>query len=202
MKLAASHSKIKKQKMNKIFLFLILSYSSLTFAQKVYKIENISWTYEMPKNYLYQTDNFSQIVKTGEKFLENDKNLNLNPDEDILFSIIKNKDSNFNIIISSYLSNNNIKRFGIEEYINKLIDFFKEKFKELETPISISKEKIEIDGKVFYIIKNVVSNPQKKYTTYMFIGEIANKELQISSIIDNEVDEKLITESILSSKFK
>lgn len=188
--------------MNKIFLFLILSYSSLTFAQKVYKIENISWTFEMPKNYLYQTDNFSQILKTGEKFLENDKNLNLNPDEDILFSIIKNNDSNFNIIISSYLSNNNIKRFGIEEYINKLIDVFKEKFKELETPISISKEKIEIDGKVFYIIKNVVSNPQKKYTTYMFIGEIANKELQISSIIDNEVDEKLITESILSSKFK
>ena len=54
----------------------------------------------------------------------------------------------------------------------------------------------------FYKIKNVILNPQKKYTTYMFIGEIANKELQISSVIDNEVDEKLIIESILNSKFK
>ena len=36
----------------------------------------------------------------------------------------------------------------------------------------------------------------------MFIGEIANKELQISSVIDNEVDEKLIIESVLNSKFK
>ena len=188
--------------MNKIFLFLILLLSNITFAQKVYKIENISWTYEMPQKYFYQTDNFSQIVTIGEKFLENDKNLNLNPEEDILFSIAKEKDSNFNIIISSYLSKNNIKKFGIDEYLNKLIEVYKEKYTELGTPISISKEKIEIDGKIFYKIKNVILNPQKKYTTYMFIGEIANKELQISSVIDNEVDEKLIIESVLNSKFK
>lgn len=187
--------------MNKILFSLIL-FTNITFAQKVYKVENISWTYEMPKNYFYQTDNFSQIISTGEKFLENDKTLKLNPEEDILFSIAKEKDSNFNIIISSYLSNNNIRKFGIEEYISKLKEVFENKYKELETPINISTEKIEIDGKVFYKIKNIISNPQKKYTTIMFIGEIGNKELQISSIIDNEMDEKLITESILKSKFK
>lgn len=188
--------------MNKIFLSLMLLFSNIIFAQKIYKIENIYWKYEIPKNYFYQTDNFSQIVKKGEKFLENDKNLNLNPNEDILFSIAKEKDTNFNIIISSYLSNNNIKTFGIDEYINKLIEVFKEKYKELETPINISSEKIEIDGIVFYKIKNIILNPQKKYTTLMFIGEIANKELQISSVIDNEIDERIITESILKSKFK
>ena len=188
--------------MNKFLLFLILLLSNTTFSQKVYKIENTSWTYEIPKNYFYQTDNFSQIISSGEKFLENDKTLNLNPDEDILFSIAKEKESNFNIIISSYLSNNNIKRFGLTQYINKLKEMFEEKYKELGTPINISSEKIEIDGKVFYKIKNVISNPQKKYTTYMFIGEIANKELQISIVIDNEVDEKLIIASILNSKFK
>lgn len=177
--------------MNKIFLFLILLISNITFAQKVYKIENISWRYEMPKNYFYQTDNFSQIISAGDKFLENDKTLNLNPDEDILFSIAKENDSNFNIIISTYLSDNNIKRFGLTEYISKLKEMFEEKYKELDTPINITTEKIEIDGKVFYKIKNIISNPQKKYTTLMFIGQIANKELQISSIFDNEVDEKL-----------
>jgi hypothetical protein len=188
--------------MKKIFLFIIILLSNISFSQKIYKIENITWTYQMPKEYFYQTDNFSQIVTTGGKFLENDKNLNLNPNEDILFSIAKEKDSNFNIIMSSYLSDNNIKRFGIDEYINKLVEVFKEKYKELETPISISKEKVEIDGKVFYKIKNVISNPQKKYTKFMFIAEIANKELQISSVIDNEVDEKIIIDSILNSTFK
>ncbi len=188
--------------MNKILLFLILLFSNITFAQKVYKIENVFLTFEMPQNYFYKTDNFSQIILTGEKFIENDKTLNLNPEEDILFSIAKEKDSNFNIIISSYLSGSNIKRFGLTEYVSKLKKMFEEKYKELETPINISTEKIEIDGKVFYKIKNVISNPQKKYTTLMFIGQIANKELQISSVVDNEVDEKIITESILKSKFK
>ncbi|GGD24918.1 hypothetical protein [Flavobacterium orientale] len=188
--------------MNRIFFYLILLFANITFAQKNYKIGNISWTYEIPKNYFYQTDNFSQITTTGEKFLENDTNLNLDPEEDILFAIAKEKDSNFNIIMSSYLSGNNIKKFGINEYINKLIELFEEKYKELETPINISKEEIEIDGKVFYKIKNIISDPQKKYTTFLLIGEISNKELQILYVIDNEVDEKLITESILKSKFK
>ncbi|UPT71177.1 MAG: hypothetical protein M0D53_01835 [Flavobacterium sp. JAD_PAG50586_2] len=186
--------------MNKLFLLLL--FSNLIFAQKIYKIETISWSYEKPKNYFYKTDNFSKIVKTGEKLLEDDKRLNLNPEEDILFSIAKEKDSNFNIIMSSYLSNKNIKTYGMDEYINKLVKLVKEKYKDLETPINITKEKIQIDGKVFYVIKNIVSNPKKKYTTCMYIGEIANKELQITSVIDNIIDEKLITESILNSKFK
>lgn len=188
--------------MNRFLLFLILLLSNTTFAQKIYKIENISWTYEIPKKYFYKADNFSQIISTGEKFLENDKRLDLNPDEDILFSIAKEKESNYNIVISSYLSNDNIQRFGLTGYISIVKGIFEEKYRELETPINISTEKIEIDGKVFYKIKNVISNPQKKYTTYMFIGEIANKELQISSAIDNEFDEKLIIDSILNSKFK
>ena len=188
--------------MNKLLFPLILLFSNLIFAQKNYKIENVSWTYETPKNYVYKTDNFSQIIEKGEKLLEKDKELNLKPEEDILFSIAKEKDSIFNIVISSYLSNKNIKTFGLDNYIKELIKVFENNYAELNTPIEISSEKIEIDGKVFYKIKNVISNSQKKYTTYMFIGEIANKELQISSVIDNEIDEKLIIESIIKSKFK
>ena len=183
-----------------IISFFLIANSSV--AQKVYKVDCVSWIYEKPENYNYQTDNFSEIVNLGESFLNNEKNLNLNPEEDILFSITKEENVNFNIIISSYLSNNNIKTFGLDEYITELINVFKEKYKELGTPINITKEKIQIDGKVFYVIKNIISNPEKNYTTYMYIGEIGNKELQITTVIDNPIDEKLITQSILNSKFK
>ena len=201
---ALNNSSLKNQiQMKKSILIILLSLiTNSIFAQKVYKVDSISWIYEKPENYIYQTDNFSEIVSVGENFLKNDKTINLNPDEDILFSITKEENANFNIIISSYLSNNNIKAFGFDEYIAELINVFKEKYKELETPINITKEKIQIDGRVFCVIKNVISNPQKNYTTYMYIGEIGNKELQITTVIDNPTDEKIINDSILNSKFK
>ena len=201
---ALKNSSFKNQiqmKKNILIISFFLIANSI-FAQKVYKVDCVSWIYEKPENYNYQTDNFSEIVNLGESFLNNEKNLNLNPEEDILFSITKEENVNFNIIISSYLSNNNIKTFGLDEYITELINVFKEKYKELGTPINITKEKIQIDGKVFYVIKNIISNPEKNYTTYMYIGEIGNKELQITTVIDNPIDEKLITQSILNSKFK
>ena len=201
---ALKNSSFKNQiqmKKNILIISFFLIANSI-FAQKVYKVDCVSWIYEKPENYNYQTDNFSEIVNLGESFLNNEKNLNLNTEEDILFSITKEENVNFNIIISSYLSNNNIKTFGLDEYITELINVFKEKYKELGTPINITKEKIQIDGKVFYVIKNIISNPEKNYTTYMYIGEIGNKELQITTVIDNPIDEKLITQSILNSKFK
>src|SRR5690606_36029907 len=99
---ALKNSSFKKQRQMKkniliISLFLI---ANSIFAQTVYKVNSVSWIYEKPEKYFYQTDNFSEIVNLGESFLNNEKNLNLNPDEDLLFSITKEENINFNIIIS------------------------------------------------------------------------------------------------------
>src|SRR5690606_41421063 len=84
-----------QMKKNILIISFFLIANSI-FAQKVYKVDCVSWIYEKPENYNYQTDNFSEIVNLGESFLNNEKNLNLNPEEDILFSITKEENVNFN----------------------------------------------------------------------------------------------------------
>lgn len=188
--------------MKTYLIIVLLALSYLSFGQKTYKIENVTWLYSKPETYLYKADNFSEIIKEGEEKLKNNENLNLNAEDQMLFSITKSEDSNFNILIANYLAGNNFKRFTLDGYADKLVDFFKQQFEELKSPAEVTKQKLSIDNKEFYRIKSVVSNSEKKYTAYMFVGIVGNKELDISIVVDNAIDEKILIDSVLNSKFK
>lgn len=108
-------------------LFLLIP--NLIFCQKLYEIGQTKWIYSSPESYIYRTDNFSEVAEVGQKVLKQQENVNLDTDEKILFSLAKDQESTFNIIFSSYLSNENIQNFGAEIYSDKLMDIFKKNFR-------------------------------------------------------------------------
>lgn len=189
--------------MNSIIKILFLLVSNLILAQKEYNIGNMSWTYEKPPTYLFKKDNFAEAAKKGKEIFEQkaDSHYNLNPEDTVLFSIAKDENSDFNILVSNYLTDDNIKNFGFEGYTEELIKIFTNLYYYLKIETEVTKEKIEIDGQEFYIIKNTISLPDKNYKQYLYVGKIGNKELQISTTFDDEIDEKLLLDSILNSKF-
>lgn len=189
--------------MKKIYIILFFLSSIIGFSQNNYRIQNRIWTFEKPKNFVIKVDNFIDLVKTGEDFLEKDERLNLKVEETILLSIAQKDTTSNNLLIASFSNNNNIKRFSLSGYVDKMVEVFKEKYKELESEVNITKKELQISGVKFYVIENTINHKTKNYTykTKMYIAEIENTEFNISCVIDNEVDENNMTKAIVESKF-
>lgn len=150
---------------------------------------------------MLKTDNFLEAAEVGKKVLEKQDNIRFNSDEKILFSVARNVESPYNIIFSSFFPNRNLQKFGNEIYSDKLVQVFEKTFRDLGVEATITKEKVGIDSREFYLIKCDITSPLK-YKNYFLFTEIDDQELQITTIFDNPQDEDLILRSVYESKFK
>ena len=132
--------------MKKIYIILFVLNSVIGFSQNNYRIQNRIWTFEKPKNFVIKVDNFIDLVKTGEDFLKKDERLNLKVEETILLSIAQKDTTSNNFLIASFSNSNNIKRFSLSGYVDKMVEVFKEKYKELESEVNITKKELQISG--------------------------------------------------------
>ncbi|WP_285268853.1 hypothetical protein [Kaistella rhinocerotis] len=180
-------------------LFLLIP--GFFFCQKYYEVGNTYWIYKSPDHYMLKTDNFLEAAEVGKKVLEKQDNIRFNSDEKILFSVARNVESPYNIIFSSFFPNRNLQKFGNEIYSDKLVQVFEKTFRDLGVEATITKEKVGIDSREFYLIKCDITSPLK-YKNYFFFTEIDDQELQITTIFDNPQDEDLILRSVYESKFK
>ena len=191
--------------MKKKYLIVLFILSiTFGFSQNSYRIQNKIWKFEKPKNFVIKVDNFVDLVKTGEDFLKKDKKFNLNVEETILISIVQKDTTSNNLLVANYSNNNNIKKFGLNGYVDKMVEFFKEKYKELGSEITITKNEIQISSVKFFVIENTINHKAQnyKYKTRMYFAEIENTEFNISCVTDNEIDEKNILTAIMNSEIK
>ena len=186
-------------------LLAVLLISIVSFGQKTYKVGKISWEFKKPANYKTRIDNFSSTAKKGDSVLKKNYNLEKQSNgEEILFSLAKSDSAVLNIIIGSYSDNSNIAKFTLKGYVDKLVEFMKLNYEQLQSEAHITTKEAFINNVKFYVIENRIYHKDKKltYWTKMYIAEVSGKELNITVTYDNEVDKKSIETSIMTSKFR
>lgn len=194
--------------MKNIFLILLLAYSLQTFGQNKYRIENISWNYTKPKDYISREDNFEKMIKTGMEYIKKQKedSVRISTDDKILFSIAKTDSVQMNMVYASYKNNGNIERFTLKGYAEKLGEYFKinPKNNNPKNIVTVLVNEIIIDQIKFYLIRKTINYSEHNYTytADYYVSEIQGKEFSILTVYDNENDKQIIEKSILESKFE
>lgn len=190
--------------MRSVILITFFLQAALSFGQKTYTINKVIWSYTKPENYKIRVDNFSSAISTGDSVIkQNITSSEQSNDEHILFAIAKSDSSDINVILADYKNNSNIKKFTMQGYITKLVEFLKYNYEKLGSEVSISTKEIFIDKIMFSVIETKIYHKENNYTywTTMYIADLSTKEFSISATYDNEKDKKAIEESILRSKF-
>jgi hypothetical protein len=191
--------------MKQVFIIITLILSNYIIAQKVYKINQYVWHYNLPKDYVAKIDNFEKEIKAGNEYFEKEKNIPPSTDDIILLALEK-KDSTKNAIFVSYKDNYSIKKYTLNGYAKIWKDILLEKEKK-EYPndeVNINLDEVIIDKINFIIIKETINFKEDNYigTKYFYIADIDGKEFMIVAISVNETDRKIIDKSILTSTFK
>jgi hypothetical protein len=194
--------------MKNILFILLLAISFQSFGQKNYRIENCVWNYTKPSEYLSRIDNFEQTVKTAEEYFkkQKDEGIRMSIDDKILFSIAKTDSTQVNIVVASYMNNENIERYTLKGYAEKFGEHFKVNPKD-DNPkniISVKVSELIIDEMKFYLISKTTNFTEQNYsyTSDYYVSEIQGKEFSIAVIYDNEIDKQKIEKSILESTFE
>lgn len=194
-----------KQKIMKLILFLsILLTAIISFGQKTYNINKAIWTFTKPESYKTRVDNFSSSIKRGDSIIKQNVTLSKQSNDDnILISLAKSDSSDINIIIADYKNNSNIKKFTLNGYISKLVEFLKYNYEKLGSDATIKTREVIIDKLKFSVVETKIYHKDKNFTywTTMYITELSSKEFSISVTYDNDKDRKIIEQSILKSKF-
>ena len=190
--------------MRTVILLTFLLQATISFGQRTYSINKAIWTYTKPGNYKIRVDNFSSSISKGDSIIkQNVTSSEQSNDEHILFSIAKSDSSDINVILADYKNNSNIKKFTMQGYITKLVEFMKYNYEKLSSDVSIKTKEIFIDKIKFSVVETKIYHKENKYTywTAMYIADLSTKEFSISATYDNEKDKKAIEQSILRSKF-
>ncbi len=200
------HHTFTKTIMKKTLLILLIIINYPTFGQNKYRIEKCVWNITKPADYITRIDNFEEIIKLGEEYVEEKEELELANDSKTLFSIAKSDSSPINMMIASYQGNENIKNYTLKGYAKALGAYFKESSKE-DDPKNITTVKVSevvIDKIKFYLISSTLTFTEKKYayTSDYYVTEIQGKEFSIAVMYDNEIDKRKIEKSITESTFK
>lgn len=191
--------------MKKLLLLSLLFVANSIFAQKnavpkSYEIEEVLWYYQKPEKYIYRTDNFVEAKNRGKKHLKK-QGYETSSDEDILFSVTKDKKSDFNFVMANATLSKD-QNFDAEVFANQSIKVLKNNYEQMEIPIEIAEKPVQIDGKDFYLITILVLHPEHKHSIFGYFGKIGNSVLTIMALTDNPEDEKLTNQSILNSRFE
>ena len=179
-------------------------HSTISFGQRVYRVEKARWEYTKPANYKIRVDNFSSALKAGDSLIKkNNKSQTQSHDDKILFSFAKSDSIDINIILADYKNNSNILKYTLKGYVDKLVEFMKSNYASLGSDAKITTREQLIDKVKFLVVETKIYHKEKNYTywTQMYITELSEKEFSISAAFDNEKDRKAIEESILKSSF-
>jgi len=190
--------------MRKIIVLTLLLHSTISFGQRVYRVEKARWEYTKPANYKIRVDNFSSALKAGDSLIKkNNKSQTQSHDDKILFSFAKSDSIDINIILADYKNNSNILKYTLKGYVDKLVEFMKSNYASLGSDAKITTREQLIDKVKFLVVETKIYHKEKNYTywTQMYITELSEKEFSISAAFDNEKDRKAIEESILKSSF-
>lgn len=177
-----------------------------TVDQKTnYKIGTTTWQYQLPKEFKIRQDQFRDVIETGQEFIEKEnQGTNVTKDDIIVLSAAKSDSSDLNILLVSFRNNDMIKQFGLDGYCNKLMELYKYSFETNGANFKTESSQVLIDSNKFYTIENKIFDNENNYgySIMIFIGEISEKEVSFSLIIDNESDKELLVNSLINSKFK
>lgn len=190
--------------MRNIQKIIFLISFSLSFGQKSYQIDKTFWIYEKPENYIYREDNFSEVISLGEKFIEEniENACQDSNDGQLLLTIAKNEDSDLNILIASISENSNIVKFTMDGYIDLLSKTLIDGLEKDGTKVDFERDKSQIGSFDFQKLTFNIHYHVKEYKSIMYIGEIDQKEVKFTIIVDNDLDEKLLEDSLIHSSFK
>jgi hypothetical protein len=197
--------------MKKIIGIIIILIGFQSCAQKdlskKYQIEKTVWKYETPKEFKVKVDNFKEVIEVGNKYLEKDTVNNVTYDDVILLSLAKTLEKDMNMLMVSYKPNNdNIARFTLKGYAEKMKEFFENGPNKNDSNIieKVIIEELKIDNVLFYNVKKNSEYLKEKYsyTSEFIVTEIDNREFGFVIVTDNAEDRKKLMNSIIKSEFE
>ncbi len=167
-------------------IFIFLCY--LSFGQEVYQLDSIDWVYQKPEGFEYNKNEQNNYL-----FANNE-----------LFSISKNDDLNFGALEAAYSSDQNLKNLTPEVYVYVLKDNFEKSFNTDKFKANVSVATQFIDNRKFYLVRNFVTEADSGMSFYVdfYFIDIAEKELNITIVYNNDEDKIALEQSFFNSKFK